>query len=156
MSLSYIFAHIRQSAWDLCNVYLLKVYLLFWYHSNNNRMPAFGNTCTFMPLSNQPIMRQIQVKSSGSFSRETPNWFSKLAHFHDINPGIAAGVILAGLNISETADLLKISLITVSKVYTEWCKKIKSFSEQHLLQHASKNACLKGPASVKWKEVYGD
>ena len=47
----------------------------------------------------------------------------------DFRRGMIVGASQAGLSISVTVDLLGISRTTVSRVYSEWCKKTKTSNE---------------------------
>lgn len=51
----------------------------------------------------------------------------------DFDCGLIDGARWAGLNISETADLLGFLWMTVSRVHREWCEKI--FSEKAFSEH---------------------
>ena len=48
----------------------------------------------------------------------------------DFDRGTIVGARQSGLSISETADLLGFSHTAVSSVCREWCKKLKTSSEQ--------------------------
>jgi len=48
----------------------------------------------------------------------------------DFERGMVVGARRAGLSISQSAQLLGLSLTTISRVYKEWCEKGKTFSMQ--------------------------
>ena len=52
----------------------------------------------------------------------------------DVDHGMIVGARRGGLSISETADLLRFSRKTVSRVCREWCKKQKNIQWAAVLQ----------------------
>jgi len=48
----------------------------------------------------------------------------------DFERGMVVGARRARLSISQSAQLLGLSLTTISRVYKEWCEKGKTFSMQ--------------------------
>uniref|UniRef100_A0AAY3ZW74 Uncharacterized protein n=1 Tax=Denticeps clupeoides TaxID=299321 RepID=A0AAY3ZW74_9TELE len=53
-----------------------------------------------------------------------------LLELFDFDCGVIVGARQAGLSISETADLLRLSRTTISRVYREWYEKGKTSSER--------------------------
>jgi len=56
----------------------------------------------------------------------------KKGDLSDFEGGMVVGVRRAGLSISQTADLLRFSRTTISRVYKEWSKQEKISSERQL------------------------
>ncbi len=54
----------------------------------------------------------------------------KKGDLSDFERGMVVGARRAALSISKTADLLRFSHTTISKVYREWSKKEKISSER--------------------------
>ena len=50
-------------------------------------------------------------------------------HLSDLERGMVVGARRASLSVSETADLLRFSRTTISRVYREWSKKGKISTE---------------------------